>query len=182
TRDGMRAFTRTGEGLIRLWDIEMRREDMVPIQPDGFPLAACFSPDGGRIATGCTDGRVQVWAINERAAEPLLLAHGTPISQFALHPGADQIATGGVDGNVQLWDLATGKPIGAPIFHGGGVQRVRIQRDGKMITAGADGFVRAWDADGKPLGKPLYLEGSASAAELMPNGHEVLLATWGGTA
>ncbi len=180
--NGLAALTRTGEGLVRLWNVAERKESAVPIQPDGFPLAARFSPDGLRIVTGCSDGNVQVWDASARAAEPLLLPHGAQIWQAAFQPGADRAVTGGRDGMAQVWELQSGKPAAAPVRHGGGVERVRFEREGTLLTAGADHFVRVWDREGQPLGKPLYLDANTSASELMPGRNEILLAADGGSA
>ncbi len=56
------------------------------------------------------------------------------------------LATGGFDGVIRLWD-ATGKKLRELKGHKGGVAALLFgPKDGQLLSAGADGCVRFWDA------------------------------------
>jgi WD40 repeat protein len=82
------------------------------------------------------------------------------------------VLTGGQDGTARLWDAATGRPIGQPLRHGGGVTAIAFRRDGTAILTGSlDRTARLWDpADGRPLGAPLMHQAEVSAVALSPDG------------
>ena len=61
------------------------------------------------------------------------------------------------DRRVRFWDAATGRPIGQPIEHSGGVSSVAFSPDGRTILTGSmDKTARLWDAaTGRQLGQPM---------------------------
>ncbi|MDC0936634.1 WD40 repeat domain-containing serine/threonine-protein kinase [Pirellulales bacterium] len=56
-----------------------------------------------------------------------------------------------------IWDLASGEPIGVPLFHDQDVQCAAFSSDGNTVATGSkDRTARLWNATtGKPLGDPL---------------------------
>ena len=66
---------------------------------------------------------------------------------MAFSPDGKTLASGSPDGTVRLWDLATSRPIGAPLTgHTGLVTSVAFSPDGKTLATGsADDTVRLWD-------------------------------------
>ena len=59
-------------------------------------------------------------------------------------PDGTTLASASPDHTVRLWDLATSRPIGAPLT--GQVTSVAFSPDGKTLAAGsADRTVRLWD-------------------------------------
>ena len=74
-----------------------------------------FSPDGRSLVYGDRQGRV--WTFDTKTWKPRgrpLLAHG-PLVAADLSPDGRLLAATSVDGTARLWDLASARPIGAPL-------------------------------------------------------------------
>ena len=57
---------------------------------------------------------------------------------FALHPDSRRLLVGDADGRIAVWDLASGKPVGAPLTHHGGRHRAdrrRARREDRSPSA-----------------------------------------------
>jgi hypothetical protein len=83
----------------------------------------------------------------------------------------------------QVWEADTGKPIGPPLQHKGGVNSAAFSSDGlRVVTAGGD-TTQVWEADtGKPLGSPLQHEDYVNSATFSSDGRRVLTASSDRTA
>ena len=77
----------------------------------------------------------------------------------------------------QLWEVASGRPVGAPMKHGLHITAVSFTHAGtKLATASLDKTARLWSvADGKPLGEPLKHDDEVFAMAFSPN--DTMLAT-----
>jgi eukaryotic-like serine/threonine-protein kinase len=94
--------------------------------------------------------------------------HEAPVNCAAFSPDGRRVAVAtGADrprfrkdtpGLAQMWDVVTGRPVGRPIRHNGGIHELRFSPNGRWIaTASADGTARLWDAaTGGPIGAPLF--------------------------
>ena len=72
------------------------------------------------------------------------------------------LASASADGTVKLWEMNNGKAIKSFNAHGGGVNSVHFDHQGRIATAGNDNRARLWDANGKRLND-------------LPNGSEDML-------
>jgi dipeptidyl aminopeptidase/acylaminoacyl peptidase len=74
---------------------------------------------------------------------------------------------------------ASGKPLGEPMRHGGGVLSAQFSPDGqRVVTASDDWTARIWDvASGKPLGEPMKHESIVRLAQFSPDGQRVVTAS-----
>jgi WD40 repeat protein len=144
-----------------------------PIRPDFDQLGGAFSWDGRYVAIGGRDvntGESIGWIWNlapEPGKAPTLHAtirgHGLGgINSLFFLPGDDRLLTAGADGTCRMWDWHKGQipddpnePFAADFLitlvrpgeattHRGAVTSVRATRDGRIVTASADGTVLIW--------------------------------------
>jgi WD40 repeat protein/tRNA A-37 threonylcarbamoyl transferase component Bud32 len=113
-----------------------------------------------------------------REVHPLraVCAHPDRIADVNFSPDGKTVLTWSLDKAARLWDAATGKPIGPPLQHQGGVVAWTFSPDGKaVLTGGADNTARLWSAaTGKQVGPPLQHQGTVRRVAFSPDGKAVL--------
>ncbi len=139
----------------------------------GSVHCVCWDAGGNRVASGSDDRTVRVWVAPWVDIRPdqriggvtegpwFVFAHQRRVwsLQFVERPGGGAVYSGLEDGCVTGWDVgtledpraATGNTVGSvPIARWGSGKGVRAVRAFKqrLLTGGADGSVRVWDACG----------------------------------
>jgi eukaryotic-like serine/threonine-protein kinase len=168
------AFAADGERFLavcaaeaQVWQTADLRPLPTPLRHQGGVAAAAFRPDGQVVLTGGAGGG-RLWdAASGELLKELKHPH-KPVYCVAFSPDGALAATGDGEGVARQWDAATGEPHGRPMLHRGPV-RALAMAVGLLATGswllepdfdrktmhGAGGEARLWDADGRPLGRPL---------------------------
>jgi WD40 repeat protein len=104
-----------------------------------------------------------------------LLEHQAPISNLELSHSGKLLVTASYDGTSRIWDLATGKPVGQPLRHGGHVYQARFSPDDSYIATGSgNGSVCLWNAaTGNQVGEPLAHSGPVGHLAFSPDGRRL---------
>src|SRR5262249_23706511 len=144
--DGSLLLAATTNGVARIWQATTGVPVGEPLRHGGWGSYAEFSPDGRLAATASQDRTACGWdaATGRRIAE---MKHQHEVRWVAFSPDGQRLvsATGdftgwnfallepksdpGRLGEAQVWDVATGRPITAPIRHEGVVQRASFSPD-----------------------------------------------------
>jgi WD40 repeat protein len=94
----------TGQKLIQIWNLKTGKLLRTVTQPEGYPLAVTFSPDGETLASGGKDNRVRLW--NYRSGELLqTLEHFGPVKAVVFSPDGKTLVSGSEDQTVKIWRL-----------------------------------------------------------------------------
>ena len=114
--DGSRVAVTAVAGTIDVLDVRSRRR-LARLRVDGSDVvASSFSRDGRLLLTGSQDGRVRAFSGRDwKAIGPAFLAHAGFVTSVDVSPDGRTVVTAGREGQVRLWDLATRRPIGAPL-------------------------------------------------------------------
>ena len=172
-------------GMAQLWDVANPQPVGAPPKGTGAVNSLAVSPNGKLRASGSADVQV-LWD----------MASSKPSGSEAESPNGKLRATGSVDGTVQLSDVASGKPMGAPLKGTGIVNSVAFSPNSEMLASGgkfSEGLqglhsipiLQLWDIVGRQqLGEPLEgkgrvndIDGEINAVAFSPNGR--LLASGG---
>jgi len=105
-----------------------------------------LSPDGRRLLGCGTDAKAHVWDVETGGIVLSLQQHPGWVQGCGFSPDGSQLATACRDGGVRVFDAATGRLEHRLLGHVGRVWSIVWEPGGTLLTAGADGTVRRWDA------------------------------------
>lgn len=157
--DGRRIVGGSPDGMLRVWDLAVGREQACLTGHDGGVRAVAVTPDGQQIVSGGDDGAVRLWDLASGTTQARLVGHTGEVSAVALTPDGQGVVTGGHDGMLRVWDRQTGREqvclgpagtrTGLPFRHADPVSAVAVTPDGQWIVSGdLGGAVRVWDLPG----------------------------------
>ena len=195
--DGTHLASASDDGTVKVWDATTGQELLsFSTQHTGISIfGLAYSPDGARIATASDDQTAKVWDAAS-GQQLLVIDHGAPLGGLAFSPDGKHLATAGADAMVRVWDSANGQQVLVLAGHGeatragsvhpGGVIAVLFTPDGKrLVTAGADGTARLWDAEtGQSLQvmaghtNEVYIALSPDGQRLVTAGYDGFVKLW----
>jgi len=175
--DGSRVATASQQGLTSVWDTRTGRLVRDFEDAKSGVEAVAFSPDGAMLATGGEDSGVRIWDIVRDRRANLLFGHTNPVDHVVWSPDGHVVASSDAAGMVLLWrmqGLVGAGSLAATLAGGhGSVDALAFTPDSaRLVTGGADGVVRIWDATPDPtLAVAGRAAGPALAAQWTADGY-----------
>ncbi len=112
--------------------------------------------EGRRAVSASKDGTLRVWDLGVEPVPEPDFAHAAAVDALAARTGI--AVSGARDRCLAVWELETGRAIrhwdahAGREFHEGWVTAVALDPDGDTIhSAGQDGALKTWTADGTPV-------------------------------
>jgi len=110
--------------------------------------ALAFSPNGEFLVSGDRNGSVSLWDPDNGQELFTTAGHKGAITAAAWRGDSKVVATSSEDGSVKLWETSEGKQAKTWVAHAAGALGVAYAQDGQLVTAGREGTLIVWNADG----------------------------------
>ena len=179
TPDGRYAISGSGDGTLRVWDLESNRPARTFGGHTGPIKAVAITPDGHRGVSASSDQTLRVWDLESGRSLRTLRGHRNPVSLVAIISGGHRAVSAASDGTLRIWDLESGRSLHTLVGHMEQVNALTIIPDGHhAISASADHTLRVWSLQNGHLVHTL--EGhseSVNSVAVTPDGHRAISAS-----
>lgn len=109
TADGKKVIAANRDGMIKIYDIEAKKELQEMKAAEGI-VAFAITSDAGKFAVGGYDGLIKIWSAEGKELKtikahvhPTRTGEPGPVISLSFSPDGASLASGGVDGVVKIW-------------------------------------------------------------------------------
>lgn len=158
-RCGQRIITCSGDGSLRLWDLQSGTQighdwrDGEDEDDEIGVTAIALSPNGNTVGSGYLDGKVRLWDVETGKVTAKWTGHTRFVLAVCWSPDGRRVASGYHDGTARMWALETGdsETILGPIKTGHQwVWAIIYSPDSTKIATSTGGFnestIKIWEA------------------------------------
>lgn len=135
----------TRDTVIRLYDVNTKKELLKLEGMEGSPRLAKFSPDGKTVAVLDRSDNVLVWDVLTGRLGHQLIGHKKRPFAMTFSPDGRFLVTGGMD-TVRVWELASGEEIHELPGHKGIVTVLEFAPgSNRLVTGSTDRTALVWN-------------------------------------
>jgi WD40 repeat protein len=131
TPDGSRLVSGSGDGSLRVWDINTAEERYKLRGHTSAITALAITPDGRTIVSGSIDHSVRSWDLDSGKNRFVFAGHASLINAIAVTPDGRRAISASGDGTMRVWDLLGGELLNTLAGHDGSVNDVAVTPDGQ---------------------------------------------------
>jgi len=157
--------TASADKTVRVWDLstgELRKILRVPMDrgKDGMLYAAAVSPDGKTVAAGGwtgwnwdTKASIYLFDLPSGALKARISGLPNVIGHLAFSRDGRYLAATLGEGGVRIYTASNWKPAGEDADYGAQSYWADFDRNGRLVTACDDGFIRLYDRSFRRIAK-----------------------------
>ncbi len=174
--DGQRIVTTEGRET-RIWSVVDGTPVGEPINNAANFILPTFSRDGKRLAVWNMAGVLVCDPATGQPVAPFIPFPGNPVNEILLSNDGSKLLTIATDGLARVIDVASGRPVYAPLQHRASVTFMQLSADGRtLFTNSLDGYFRLWDFEtGKLRAESTLRQPRLTPAGMSDDGQTVAL-------
>jgi WD40 repeat protein len=182
TPDGRRAVAASGDGTLRLWDLDSGQTLHTLEGHTRRVNAVALTPDGWRALSASEDGTLRLWDLDNGQTLRTLEGHTRAVNAVALTSDGWRAVSASGDGTLRLWDLDNGQTLREIKAHQSAAYAVAAIADGRRVVSGsAGGMLRVWDWESGQMLREIKAHQSAvNAVGVIGTGRRIVSASAGG--
>ena len=144
--DGRRLAAVGEDDLIRVFDLQTFREEVVLDAGQDEVNGISFAPRGTMCASAGDDGTIRVWNLATGMEIRSIQAHSGEAYNVLFALGGNRLVSCGDDLTIRIWDVRTGKAAGSLTGHQRAVEAIALSPDDRTLaSASSDKTARLWD-------------------------------------
>jgi WD40 repeat protein len=167
--DGLRAYSSSQDGTLRLWDMKTHKEAAPSIAAQGTApfQAVSFSADGSRAVAAAGP---QIYLLDTATNRVLrIIPQEIAVADLALFPDGLRVLFP-QHNTLRLWDMVEDKEVRPQFGHQAGVQSIDFSSDGRyLISGGKDKAVCVWDFEKIQNVRTLHHDNSVVSLAVTPD-------------
>jgi WD40 repeat protein len=194
--DGRHVLTAHRDGVLRIWDGDSGRVLNTVDRSNGQSrnvLAACYSPDGERVAVALRDaggftGRLEILSASDGSFVCSSEGQdGTFVISVDFSPNGEFLVTGRASQHVEVFPVDRNGTVGTSMrlvgLPEGAVYSARFSRDGSKLVAGAhDGNCMVWEFPSGERVTNFREEAAVYSVDFSPDGSRTVTGLTSGVA
>ena len=106
--DGKRAISVSSDRMLKVWNLESRRELFTLSGHSSWVRACGMSADGKRAVSGSEDNTLKVWDLESGHELFTLSGHSSSVMGCGLSADGKRAISGSEDKTLKVWDLESG--------------------------------------------------------------------------
>ena len=148
SRDGRRVISGSGDGTLRIWDVETGAQLEVLRGHTREIVAVAVSAGGQWGVSGSWDHTLSLWDLERGKAVKTLTGHNGVVNAVAMFPVGRRAISASSDATLRVWDLVKGCEVLKLRNGKSRISAVTLFAEGRCaISGGDDGAVRLWDLE-----------------------------------
>jgi eukaryotic-like serine/threonine-protein kinase len=146
SRDGNRIVSGSGDGTIRIWDVESGQSIAILDGQSGPVSSVVFSPDGKQVVSASWGRVFNLWDVASGRRTRSMSGHTQGVACLAFSPDGTRIVSGSWDKTIRVWDTASGRDLRRLVGHSDMISSMSFSPDGTQLVSGSgDKTIKIWE-------------------------------------
>ena len=144
SRDHQRLMAGFATGLVKVWELEGRRQEVTLDGHKEQVRGLALLPDGRTLVSTARD--IRFWDLDSGRQLSIFRLRTAGLFGCSVSPDGRRLALGAGDGRITIWDLSSGQEVATLQGHANHVVGVCFLSDGNtLVSVGVD-QLRVWRA------------------------------------
>lgn len=177
TPDGRCAISASGDGTLRMWDLETGTTLHTLRGHTKAVVAVAVTPDGRRAISASDDDTLRLWDLTTGTIVHIYQRIARWVHAMTVMPDGRRVISASSGWILRVWDLESGMVVRTLDGHRAWIRALAVTPNGRRaITASHDNTLRVWDLDSWQLMQTVMMDDASRvrAVALTPDGRRAV--------